>query len=95
MSDLAALLSEGLDLCVRARTMDAMDRREATLAVSSAPDEWQKSGEFDRHVARNNIEYPHAPISTRSGTVALWMQEQYAKDLADWEGRARTALLKL
>lgn len=31
------LLSEGLDLCVRARKMDAMDRREATLATHWMP----------------------------------------------------------
>lgn len=90
---MAVLLSEGLDLCVRARQMDAMDRRAATLAVSSVPDEWQASGQFDRYVARHNIEVPHAPISTRSGTVALWAQEQYDKDLADWECRARKALM--
>lgn len=93
MSALRALLSEGLDLCVRARKMDAMDRRQATLAISSDPEAWQESGQFDRHVARNNIENPHAPISTRSATVAIWMQDQYEKDLADWEARARKALL--
>ncbi len=92
MSDMAKLLSEGLDLCVRARKMDAMDRREATLAISSDPEKWQESGQFDRHIARNNTENPHAPIATKSGTIALWVQEQYDRDLADWERRARAAL---
>lgn len=91
--EFAVLLSEGLDLCVRARKMDAMDRRQAALDVSSCPEKWQESGMFDRYVARNNIETPHAPIATRSATVAIWMQDQYDKDLADWESRARTALL--
>lgn len=93
MSDIRTLLSEGLDLCVRARKMDAMDRRASTLAVSCDPEAWQASGRFDAYVARNNIEMPHAPIHTRSATVAVWMQEQYDKDLADWEARARKALL--
>ena len=87
------LLSEGLDLCVRARKMDAMDRREATLAVSKSPGKWVESGWFDRHVARHNAWNPEQPISTRSGTVALWLQEQYDFDLADWERRARHHLI--
>ena len=89
---LTALLSEGLDLCVRARKMDAMDRRQKALDASVGADEWQASGQFDRYVERHNIDYPHAPISTRSATVALWMQDQYNKDLADWEARARKAI---
>jgi len=83
------LLSEGLDLCVRARTMDAMDRRAATLAVSSDPEGWVESGLFDKHVERHNIVNPDQPISTRSATVAVWAIDQYEKDLADWERRGR------
>jgi len=89
VDELASLLTEGLNLCVRARKMDAMDRREATLSVSSDPDEWVKSGQFDRHVARHNAANPDQPIETRSLTVAVWVQDQYEKDLADWERRAR------
>lgn len=88
------LLSEGLDLCVRARKMDSMDRRAATLAASSNPEAWEKDGTFDRYVERHNIERPDTPIHTRSGTVHLWMQEQYDADLADWERRTRQHLLK-
>lgn len=88
------LLSAGLDLCVRARGMDAMDRRAATLAISSDPEAWIASGRFDEHVTRNNIDHPHQPISTRSGTVALWLQEQYDRDLMAWEERSRTHLMQ-
>ena len=88
------LLAEGLDLCVRARQMDALDRREATLAISSDPQEWQDSGLFDRYVALHNATNPDTPISTRSGTVRLWVQEQYDTDLAAWERRGRTHLMQ-
>ncbi|MGJ4855529.1 hypothetical protein ACN6KF_003000 [Labrys sp. La1] len=88
------LLSEGLDLCVRARNMDAIDRRNNTLAISKDAEEWLSSGAFDRHVERHNAKNPDAPISTRSGTIALWVQEQYDTDLADWERRARRALME-
>ena len=49
------LLSEGLDLCVRARRLG------------------------EREV-------------TGSHTIQLWVEEQYATDLMDWEQRARAAL---
>lgn len=88
------LLSEGLDLCVRARQMDAMDRRAATLAASSNPQKWEESGMFDKYVARHNVQRPHAPISTRSGTVALWLQEQYDTDLTAWENKSRHHLMQ-
>lgn len=83
------LLSEGLDLCVRARRLDAQDRTNASLEASSDPEEWQASGGFARHVKRNNLTYPHQPLLTRSATIPLWVQEQYEKDLADWESKAR------
>lgn len=88
------LLSEGLDLCARARKMDAMDRRQATLAASCDPDAWQASGRFDTYVERHNVQNPDQPIATRSGTVPLWLNDQYDKDLADWEARARKALME-
>jgi hypothetical protein len=91
--ELSSLVSEGLDLCVRARKMDATDRRNATLAVSNDGDAWEKSGEFDRHVARHNAVNRDSPIATRSGTVYLWLQEQYEHDLAAWEAKARAALM--
>lgn len=92
---LEELLSEGLDLCVRAREMDAMDRRQATLAASSSPQEWQESGLFDKYVSEHNKHWPDQPIATRSATVRIWMEDQYQKDLADWERRARDFLLPI
>jgi hypothetical protein len=64
---LASLLSEGLDLCVRARALDKVeeDRIETQM--------------------RN-------PHMTKSGTIPLWMAEQYQTDLAEWEAKARKAL---
>lgn len=71
MSDeLKLLLSEGLDLCVRARKLDE-DVEKALIAGRSE-------------------EY-----GFRCGTPALWVQEQYSKDLADWETRARNCLTRL
>jgi hypothetical protein len=67
VSDLALLLSEGLDLCVRARQMDA-----GYVALK----QWQ-------------TENPHV---SRSATIPLWVEDQYQKDLAAWEARARKAL---
>lgn len=92
--DCRNLLSQGLDLCVRARKMDAMDRRESALSISKCREEWEASGRFDEYVERHNIDRPHAPIATRSGTVMLWLQEQYDKDLAEWEEKARQHLMK-
>ena len=83
------LLSEGLDLCVRARTMGEMDRRAATLAISCEPDAWVESGLFDKHVERHNIQNPDTKISTRSATVSVWLEEQYQQDVGDCERRAR------
>jgi len=88
-----ALLSEGLDLCMRARAMDAVDRRQAALSVSSDPEGWQRHGTFDRYVEMHNEECPDRPISTRSATVALWEEDAYQTALADWERRAREHLL--
>jgi hypothetical protein len=61
------LLSEGLDLCVRARKMDEAERKLV---------EWQ-------------MQHPHV---TKSATIPLWAQDQYERDLADWEARVRAAL---
>lgn len=61
--ELAQMLSEGLDLCVRARGLD--DALRAAM------------------VAGNCMLTP-----------ALWVQEQYDTDLADWEDRARKVLLE-
>lgn len=63
---LATLLSEGLDLCVRARKLD--------------------------ETVGSMIATPRDGVMTRSGTPALWVMDQYDRDLADWETRARKAL---
>lgn len=91
-----ALLSRGLDLCVRARLFDSMDRRAATLAVSPSPEAWLASGRFDEHVARHNAEpsNAHALIHTKSAAPALWALDQYERDLAEWEAQARAFLTK-
>ena len=61
--ELSNLLSEALDLCVRARKLD---------------DALPRPGDD--------------PLMPRSGTPAIWVQEQYDNDLAAWESRARLAL---
>lgn len=65
--DCRRLLSEGLDLCVRARKMDSMDRRAAALVASSCPNEWQASGRFDAYVEGHNESNPDRPIHTWYG----------------------------
>jgi hypothetical protein len=64
------------------------------LDASIDADAWQADGTFDRHVERNNVLYPHQPISTRSATIPLWVNDQYDKDLAIWEDKARRHLSK-
>ena len=83
------LLSAGLDLCVRARKMDAQERTNSTLDASSDGDAWQKSGRFATYVERANIVNPHAPLMPRSSTIALWLQDQYDRDLYEWEQKSR------
>lgn len=70
MTDAEALLSEGLDLCVRARKMDVMEKERAEY-------------------------YALNPDVTRSITIPVWAEEQYQRDLADWEARARACLGRL
>lgn len=70
--ELAQMLSEGLDLCVRARGLD--DALRAAMVAGNC-----MGGDDDR---------------TRCLTPALWVQEQYDTDLADWEDRARKVLLE-
>jgi len=60
-------LSEGLDLCARARRMDEMERERAEL-------------------------YLRNPDMTRSATIPLWAEEQYQKDLAAWEAKAKSLM---
>jgi len=77
------LLSDGLDLCVRARKLDAMVR---TIAVQdSTPD-------LERMAEHHNAQFPDQPIMSRSATIPLWVQDQYEHDLAAWEAAARRHL---
>lgn len=83
MSDCCkTLLSEGLDLCVRARKLDAQDRTNTMAEVFPGTD-------LERAAPRLNASRPEAPYMTRSLTIPLWVQEQYETDLAEWERRAR------
>ena len=91
----SALLSEALNLTVRGRTLDAIQRRADTLAASKDPDGWQEDGLFDRHVARHNCTcQPWNSIETRSLTPQLWAEDQFQRDLHDWETRSRAHLMQ-
>lgn len=70
---LAEILSEGLDLCVRARKLDDPVKK---LPVGHP---------------ENECDYPVMVCAT----PVIWAQDQYDTDLADWEKRARTMLVKL
>ena len=88
------LLSEGLDLCVRARNLDAQDRSAAVLSVSKDGKAWKESGRFDKYVAEHNTHHPESPLSTRCGMPQLWLLDQYDRDLHDWEIRSRQHLMQ-
>lgn len=87
------ILSEGLDLCIRARKMDAQDRTNTQVAMSSAPKEWWDEN-IERRAAAHNACYPDQPMLTRSATMPLWVQDQYEKDLAEWERKALHHLMQ-
>ncbi len=88
--DCMALLNEALNLTVRGRNLDMIQRRETTLGASKDPDGWKESGRFDRFVERHNITCePWTQIETRSLTPQLWAEDQFQRDLHDWETRAR------
>lgn len=88
------LLSEGLDLCVRARKLDAQERTNISVSASVAGEEWEASGNFARHVKRHNVVFPDQPMMTKSATMPLWVQDQYEKDLAEWERKARQHMMQ-
>lgn len=90
-----ALLNEALNLTVRGRTLDGIQRRADTLAASKDPEGWQASGRFDDHVARHNLTSDQwRQIETRSLTPQLWVEDQFQRDLHDWETRARKHLME-
>jgi len=85
-----ALLNEALNLTVRGRNLDMIQRREATLGASKYPDGWKESGMFDRYVERHNLTCePWGKIEHRSLTPQLWAEDQFQRDPHDWEKRAR------
>ena len=91
----ASLLNEALNLTVRGRNLDGIQRRADTLAASKEPEEWQESGTFDRHVERHNYTcQPWNAIETRSLTPQLWAEDQFQRDLHDWEMRARKHMME-
>ena len=86
------LLNEALNLAVRSDQFEEQNRRRAALAASVCAEEWEQSGQFARYVERYNIENPHKQIEATCLTMHLWVQDQYEKDLADWQARARRQL---
>ena len=89
------LLNEALNLTVRGRTLGGIQRRADTLAASKDPEEWQKDGLFDRYVERHNRTCdPWRHIESRSLTPQLWAEDQFHRDLHDWETRARKHMME-
>lgn len=88
------LLNEALNLAVRSDQFEEQRRRRAQLEASMDPDGWQESGQFDRFVERHNTLMPHQKIAERCATMHLWVQDQYDKDLADWQSRDRKHLMQ-
>jgi hypothetical protein len=87
------LLSEGLDLCVRARKMDSIDRANTMVEASSDPGWWTEEN-LACHAARHSAIWPDHPMATKSATLAVWVLDQYEKDLAGWERRGRQHLMQ-
>ncbi len=79
------LLSEGLDLCVRARRLDAQQR-------SNDMAEFFPGFDLEKGAAGLTANRPDAPYLPKSATIPLWVQDQYETDLADWERRTRRHL---
>ena len=88
------LLDEALNLACRSDQFEEQRRRQATLDASIDPEAWQKGGRFDAHVERHNATFPHQRIAPKCATMHLWLQDQYDKDLAGWQDRARAHLMK-
>ena len=85
------LLNQGLDLCVRARKLDAQDRTNDQHKALKASDEWVEEHGQARADNHNEM-FPDAPIMARSATMHIWVTDQYETDLADWERRSRAHL---
>lgn len=81
------LLSQGLDLCVRARKLDGQDRANAMVEIAS------EGFDLERYANRHNATTHYNQIATRSLTIPLWIHDQYERDLADWEKKSRQHLM--
>lgn len=88
LTEVAQQLSAGLDLCVRARRMDAQDRANNIAEHFPGVD-------LERFAARQNADDDVYQVASRSGTIALWVQDQYERDLAAWEHETRAMLMRL
>jgi hypothetical protein len=89
------LLNEALNLTVRGRLLDGINRRQAQLDASMDGEKWLRSGMFDKYVALHNKECePWRHIESRSLTPQLWTEDQFASDLHDWETRARKHMME-
>lgn len=86
------LLHDALNLAIRSDQFEQQARRDAALSLSDDPEAWQECGRFDDHVSRHNGTFPHSQIAPRSLTMHLWVMDQYERDLADWQSRARAHL---
>jgi len=86
--DLAKQLSAGLDLCIRARNLDAQERTNVMTEAFPEID-------MERCAPRLNANFPDQPYTTKSHTIAAWVQQQYDVDLAAWERDTKAMLLKL
>lgn len=84
--ELAQMLSDGLDLCVRARRLDTIDRTNVMIETLHG------GIDMERAAPRLNAITPHTPYETRSLTIPLWVEDQFQKDLAAWEAGARKLL---
>lgn len=90
------LLHEALNLTVRGRRLDAIQNRRDMLSAPKDPVKWQEDGLFDRFVERHNSECdPWRTIETRSLTPQLWAEDQFQRDLLDWEARARNHMMEM
>lgn len=87
------LLNEALNLAVRSDQFEAQSRRRAALAASVDGSGWETSGRFADYVERHNISYPHSQIAVCGVTQHIWVQDQYDRDLFDWQEKARAHLM--
>ena len=90
-----SLLHEALNITVRGQRLDRVNRRDDQLAASVDGAAWKASGRFDAYVEMHNHHAPeYRQIETRSLTTQMWVEDQFDKDLSDWERRARAHMIE-